>query len=93
MTTKDVERYSVLLAKQQWLPQGYSAVADSGAKPGQFQLVEDFLRLGVRLTDRQGRTGLLVLTVRSPPGTRSTAGTPTGAGPNPCAAARPGTPG
>ncbi|GAA2784513.1 hypothetical protein [Crossiella cryophila] len=68
MTTKDVERYSVLLAKQQWLPQGYSAVADSGAKPGQFQLVEDFLRLGVRLTDRQGRTGLLVLTVRSPTG-------------------------
>ncbi|MGO1050693.1 hypothetical protein [Crossiella sp. CA198] len=68
MTRKDIEWYSVLLAKQQWPPPGYTAVSDSGAKPGQFQLVEDFLRLGVQLTDRQGHTGLLVLTVRSPTG-------------------------
>lgn len=68
MTEKDRDWYTVLLAKQNWPPKGLTATADNGGKPGQFQVIEDFLRMGVRLTDAKGRSGTLVIVVRSSTG-------------------------
>ncbi|WHT19239.1 hypothetical protein N8J89_40190 [Crossiella sp. CA-258035] len=68
MTVRDAEFYTGLLAKQRWLPKGYTAISDSQGKPGTFQVVGDIIRMGARITDTQGRSGSLVIVVRPPTG-------------------------
>ncbi|MGW0516843.1 hypothetical protein [Crossiella sp. NPDC003009] len=68
MTVRDAEFYTGLLAKLQWLPKDYTVVSDSQGKPGTFQVVGDIIRMGVKITDSQGRSGSLVIVVRPPTG-------------------------
>ncbi|MBP2475818.1 hypothetical protein JOF53_004690 [Crossiella equi] len=64
LTIADAERFSVHFFKTGWLGTPLSLAGDSPGEPGQFRLIEDYLRLGLKLTDQQGHTGHLAVTIR-----------------------------